>query len=264
MSYKDRFEDLLKNPRMISAGVDIDFATSLFDSYKKAGGLSKGRREWLNKLEDKYKEEGWVDPLAGEFGTILKVVLANESLSEGDRSFANSLKGQYVRYKKLSEKQQAALVSMFDRYSPEGQKKASEWKDNYNTNHKQEAEIAARYYLSNPPYFGDLANRILEEEGFVPSLRQFNKITKNKFAARVIESTLAEPKFKVDDVVELRANAPFHSSSMRNENKGFIIAVDSKPVTSAARSSKNYLVLPVGSVETIHIEERYMKRVKKI
>ena len=264
MTYRDRFEDLLKNPRFISTGVDVDFANSLYDSYKQKGQLSAGRRTCLLQLEDKYKEEGWVDPLSGEFGTILKVVLANESLTEGDRSFANSLKGQYIRYKKLSEKQQAALVNMFERYSPEGQKKASEWKDNYNTNHKREAEIAARYYLSNPPYFGDLATRILEEDGFVPSLRQFNKITKNKFAAKVIESTLAEPKFKVDDVVELRANAPFHSSTMRNGTKGFVIEVNSKPVTSAARSSKNYLVLPVGSVETIHIEERYMKRVKKI
>ena len=264
MTYRDRFEDLLKNPRMLSAGIDLEFVTSLFESYKKAGGLSRGRREWLLKLEEKYKEEGWVDPLTGEFGTILKVVLANESLTDGDRSFANSLKNQYVRYNKLSEKQQGALVNMFDRYSPEGQKKASEWNDNYNKNHKREAEIAARYYLSNPPYFGDLATRILEGEGFVPSLRQFNKITKNKYAARVIESTLAEPKFKVDDVIELRANAPFHSSSMRNDNKGFIIEIDSKPVTSAARGSKNYLVLPVGSVETIHIEERFIKRVKKI
>ena len=264
MTYRDRFEDLLKNPRMLSAGVDVEFVTSLFESYKKAGGLSRGRREWLLKLEEKYKEEGWVDPLTGEFGTILKVVLANESLTDGVRNFANSLKNQYIRYNKLSEKQQAALVSMFDRYSPEGQKKASEWNDNYNKNHKQEAEIAARYYLSNPPYFGDLATRILDEEGFVPSLRQFNKITKNKYAARVIESTLAAPKFKVDDVIELRANAPFHSSGMRNDNKGFIIEVDSKPVTSAARGSKNYLVLPVGSVETVHIEERFMKRAKKI
>jgi len=263
MSYRDRFEDLLKNPRMISAGVDVDFATSLFDSYKKAGSLSKGRREWLGKLEDKYKEEGWADPLAGEFGTILKVVLANESLSEGDRSFANSLKSQYVRYKNLSEKQQAALVSMFQRYSPEGQKKASEWKDNYNTNHKREAEIAAHYYLSNPPYFGDLANRILEEEGFVPSLRQFNKITKNKFAAKVIESTLADPKFNVGDVVELRASAPYHLK-MKNDIKGFIIESNSKSVTNAARGSKNYLVLPIGAPTPIHIEERFMKRVKKI
>jgi hypothetical protein len=264
MTYRDRFENLLKNPRMLSAGIDLEFATSLFDSYKSNGSLSRGRREWLVKLEEKYKEEGWIDPLTGEFGTILKVVLANESLTDGDLTFANSLKNQYVRYKNLSEKQQSALVGMFDRYSPEGQKKASEWKDDYNKNHKQEAKIAAHYYLSNPPYFGTVSQRIIDEEGFIPSLRQFNKLTKNKYASRVIESTLAEPKFKVDDVVELRANAPFHSSSMRNDNKGFIIEVDSKPVTSAARSSKNYLVLPVGSVETVHIEERFMKRVKKI
>ena len=263
MTYRERFENLLKNPRFVSAGVDIEFANSLYDSYKKRGQLSAGRRTCLLQLEEKYKEEGWVDPLAGEIGTVIKTVLAQESLTVGDRNFVDSLKRQYVRFKNLSDKQRNALMNVFNKYSPEGQRKEAEWKEEYNKEHRREAEIAAQYYLSNPPYFGDLANRILNDEDFIPTLRQFNKLTKNKFAAKVIESTLAEPKYKVDTVVELRANAPWHYP-MKQGQKGFILKTDSKPVVSPARGSKHYLVLPVGAVEPIHMEERHIKEVKKI
>lgn len=265
MTYRDRFEELLSNPRLVSTEVDVEFATSLFDSYKSNGSLSRGRKDWLVKLEDKYKAEGWIDPLGDEIGTVIKTILANDKIQGRDRDFISSIKNQYIRYKNLSEKQRAALISVFDRHSPEGQKKVNEWKDNYNKNHKREAEIAARYYLSNPPYFGQISQSIIEEEGFVPSERQFNKLTKNKYAARVIESTLSEPKFKVDDVVELRANVPYNTHlSMSRKTKGFILKVNSAPVTSAAKSSKNYLVLPIGGSQPVQLEERWIKMSKKI
>ena len=86
---------------------------------------------------------------------------------------------------------------------------------------------------------------------FVPNERLFKKVTENKFASRVIESTLAEAKWKAGDLVMLNAAAPTTSPwgaslyKMRG-SKGTVVAADAAPVRSAARKSKVYRVLFFG------------------
>ena len=105
---------------------------------------------------------------------------------------------------------------------------------------------------------------MMVDEDFVPTKRQFNKLTNSKYIAKVLVNTHAEPKYKVNDVIELRANAPFNVtvSDMARQTKGFILKTNSAPVISPAKGGKRYLVLPVGSAQPVHIEERYLKKAK--
>lgn len=259
MNIRERLEALVVNPRLVESGGDLDFAKSLLGSYNERSSLSSGRRVWLDKLEEKYSEDNFVDPLDNETGRQLKSLLS-EDLSNRDRAFVESLKRGFARWGNLSEKQQYALQSMAERYSPEGRARAENWSEIYRSEHREEAIIAAHYYLANPPYYGDLAEKILNDESFVPSEKQVRSITKNKYAQKVIAATIADAKYPVNSLVEGRASS---SRSIRGK-KAFVLQVNSGPVTSAAKGVKKYLVLPVGEAAPVVVEERHIKLVKKI
>jgi hypothetical protein len=123
-------------------------------------------------------------------------------------------------------------------------------------------EIAARYYLANPPYFGDVAKKILEDDAFVPSKRLYKKMVQNKFSTKVIESTRSKPKFNPGSHVALRANANVGWSIPR-AGTAVVLKADASPVISPARGSKIYSVLFFGKTETVHVEERWLKKAKR-
>lgn len=260
MGLRERLENLVVNPRLVEAGSDLDFAKSLLGHYRTKGSLTSGRREWLTKLEDKYDEANWSDPFDNEIGRSLNGLLANEELNSRDRSFVESLKRQFHRWGKLTEKQQYALNQMIERHSPEGILRRENWAAIYRENHRSDAMVAAAYYEANPPYYRDLSIRILNEENFVPSEKQFNAITKNKYAQKVIAAANAAPKYAVNSLIEGRAS----SSRKIRGKKAFVLKVDAGPITNAAKGVKKYLVLPIGEAAPLLVEERDIKIVKKI
>ncbi len=186
-------------------------------------------------------------------------LLNNEDLSDRDRSFVNSLMASYNKYNlQLTDRQSEALISLYKRYSEEAKIKHEAWKEKY-PSLKHEAMIAAEYYAANPPYYFNLAFRILSDEDFIPTENQFNAIARNKYALKVIESTLEPAAYEDGTLIEGRSTAP---STIRGI-KGFVMKSGHIPVTSPAKGSKMYLVLPVGSATPITIEERYIKLAKK-
>ena len=127
MGLRERLENLVVNPRLVESGGDVDFAKSLLEYYNKKGSLSSGRREWLDKLEVKYDEENWVNPLDNADGKTIKEILANPELTERDRAFVESLRGGLARFGSLSDRQGYALGKIAERYTKEGIAKRSAW-----------------------------------------------------------------------------------------------------------------------------------------
>jgi hypothetical protein len=186
-------------------------------------------------------------------------LMENESINDRDRTFVRSLVVSYARWGKLTERQSSALQSIFDRYSEEAINKHNAWIEQY-PSLKLEAKIAAEYYAANPPYYFDLAFRILSDDDFIPTERQFNAIARNKYALKVIEATQAEPLYPNGTLVEGRSTAPYTLRDI----KAFVMKSGHVPVTSPAKGSKMYLVLPIGSAKPVLIEERHLKLAKKL
>ena len=105
-------------------------------------------------------------------------------------------------------------------------------------------EIAARYYLANPPYFKDLATKALEDDTFIlPSgfIRRWSKTS----LQRRLSATLADPRYSVGSLVAcglLRLRICFillapslRESKTRTGKLATVIKTDAKPVTSPAR-----------------------------
>ena len=99
-----------------------------------------------------------------------------------------------------------------------------------------------------------MARSIIDEDNYVPPMDKFQKMSKNKFAAKVLTAWRADPKYPVGTSVVRRANARSYGLA-----KGGMVLSTTEPIVSAAAGCKRYKVLPYDSPEPIMVEERDVK-----
>ena len=180
--------------------------------------------------------------------------LMAKKLSEKDRSFAESLKRQFEDGGKLSPKQIECVERMEQRYSPTSVLKREQWAQSYKADHRGTALIVARYYRTTN-YFRDLATKILLEEEFVPTEKQFNAIAKNKYAVKAIATATEPPAYPVGSLCKVRAN--YNLVSNRELHDQIALVMDNHPVGLHASST-----LLVNGVK-VKLEDRCLKAAKK-
>ena len=191
----------------------------------------------------------------------INALAASESADDWTRSFCTSIAEGFKKYKGLTQKQFDIFVKQEHRATPEFQAARDEWRANYDDNKRNIARICAEYYKANPPYFGDLASKVLNDPEFIPTPRQYKAMCENKYAKKVLNSALAEAAFAPGAMVLPRASAPWNQKKAL-EKGGVIIASDSGPIQSAAKGAKVYTILPLGSAETLQIQERHLKKMR--
>tara|TARA_R100000742_G_C4243776_1_gene62996 strand:+ start:117 stop:776 length:660 start_codon:yes stop_codon:yes gene_type:complete len=190
---------------------------------------------------------------------MVKNLLSLPWILGGTKDFLLSIKETYEDKGVLTQKQIDAVKNIEAKNADETIEKYNDWVENYGQDEREIAEICAHYYKSNPPYFADLSNKILSDDDFVPSRRQYISMCENKFASKVVEATRAEPKYEVGMIVKGRKKAPANV-----ENQLFsIIKVNAAPVRSAAKGAKLYELLPFGKTQTVFCEERHIRKTRK-
>lgn len=256
MKLRKRLENLVANPRLKAAGKDHTFAKSLLAYYERTGRLTAGRRPWLDRLEERYADDA---PDYGDAGLAARIQGVRARVTEGswDHNFLGSILEQNRSRGNLSGRQIEILEKIEGRYSEEALGKRARWAQDYTPEMAERMRIAAEYYLSNPPYYGDLARSVVgDPTSFVPTEKQYQAMTENKYAQKVLTAHFAEPAFAVGAKVSGRASAPRGI----NGKMGFVMKANAKPVTNAARGTKVYMILPVGEPVPVFCEERHLKR----
>ena len=271
-TYGTRLEALIANPAISSR--DKTFAESLLRFYTSKRRLTAGRARCVKQLEDRYSPEKLAAAMEKGAAMLerLNAVCARTEPKSWGRGFVNSLQGQIMAGRELSEKQIKTLEKIEAENSDEAIKARDTWKQDYRVGADTDwgvtpvkvAEVAARYYQS-AGYFQRLVNSILNDDGFVPTIAEYNKITKNKFAVKVLTAHFAAPKFAPGSLVQYSATAPGRvRAGGGNQTPMVVIAANAAPITSAAKGAKVYSVLPVGSPKTRFVEERHLKKARKV
>jgi hypothetical protein len=98
-----------------------------------------------------------------------------------------------------------------------------------------------------------MARDIIEQDDYVPPMDKFQKMSQNKFAAKVLAAWRADPKYPVGTSVAGRPRVG------RRLKKGGMVLSTTEPIVSAAAGCKRYKVLPYDSPEPIIVEERDVK-----
>jgi len=180
--------------------------------------------------------------------------LMAKDLSERDRKFAESLQSQFNDQGKLSPKQVECVERLEQRYSDEAIVARNEWEAKYKANHREVALICAKYYRTTA-YFRDLATRVLLEEDFVPTEKQFNALTKNKYAKKAIAAATEPPAFPIGSLCKVRANYNLVQRPHLHNQIGLVVA--NHPTGLYASST----ILVNG--EQVKLEDRCLKSAGK-
>ena len=268
-TYGTRLEALIANPAISSR--DKTFAESLLRFYTSKRRLTAGRARCVKQMEDRYSPENLAAAMEKGAGMLerLNAVCERTEPSSWARGFINSLQGQVMAGRELSDKQIPILEKIEAENSDEALTTRATWKRDYragvdadwSTAPVKVAEIAARYYKS-AGYFQGLVHSILNDDGFVPTIEQYNKITKNKFAVKVLTAHFADPKFAPGSLVQFGAGAT--GALRRIKVPCVVISSNGGPIVSAAKGAKVYSVLPMGSAKTVLCEERHLKKARKV
>jgi hypothetical protein len=209
-------------------------------------------------LEERYSADA---PDLGDNDLARRIEITIERVEPGtwDANFLASVLEQNRSRGSLSPRQIEILEKIEGRYSDEAVASRANWAALYGADERRLMRIAAQYYAANPPYYGDLANKVLTDPDFIPTEKQFRSMTNNKYALKIIAETDSDPKYEVGQQIMGRASAGY---DFRNK-RGFVMQIGNEPVISAARGGKRYLVLPVGSPVPILVEERHIKKAPK-
>tara|TARA_Y100000593_G_scaffold35385_1_gene69282 strand:+ start:89 stop:754 length:666 start_codon:yes stop_codon:yes gene_type:complete len=180
--------------------------------------------------------------------------------SDWEKSFLSSIKDSVKRYGSLTGKQESTLQRIETSKDPVVIAQRQDWKANYNDDMRAKMKIAARYYLDNPPYFSDLARRVLNDDTFIPTEKQYRAMADNKYVRKVLDNMNSVPTFPVGSMAQVRKSNV--RSIARYADKMVMIIDYPDKVAGAAKGAIPVIVLPVGWSETIETEVRWLKRAR--
>ena len=221
-----RFEAIIGSGLLTSK--DIEFANSLYSSYKRKRALTAGRRRCLAQLEARV-----ADRRAHPF--------ASEDKIRADFDF---------------DAEKAELFA-----------------------------AAVGYYRASPgDYWSHVVAKVDGDPSYVPSPREFQKMTANKFFQKVLAVERSAPKFTPGQMVTFNSTVSNNQAMFRrywtslSQNglaanalsgvniyalSGIILKGSAGPVINAAKGAKPTLVLFFGAQGPIMVEERHLKKAKK-
>jgi len=265
VTYGDRLRNLLERDL---SNYDRGVVESLLSVYEQKKLLSAGRKRYLESLEERYSDEAMAalreNPLLERLASVQDRI---QDKSSWDSGFCESLQGQLTRGHNLSPRQLEILATVEERHSEEAIAEAQAWRETYLSNDewRSKAKIIAGYYDADGlGYFKDLVRAILTDSDFVPTQKAYERLTGNKYAQKVWDAWTSEPKYPVSSYVYLRETAPGSVRGKVGRKPCVVIETNAAVPARAAVGAKIYKVLPFGGISAYFVEERMLKRARKV
>ena len=184
------------------------------------------------------------------------------TLSDWERNFLGSLRDSAKKWGRLTVKQHDVFQRIERKSNPEHLAARKKWNESFTSAMREKLKFAAEYYKANPPYFSDAADRILSNDDYVPTEKLYRKMVENKYVQRALNNANEVAKFPVGTMAMVRDSAQVQGRISAHRGQLVMIVECSDKVRSATKGSRRVTVLPVGSMETIKTEERFLKNAR--
>ena len=181
------------------------------------------------------------------------------SLTDWERNFMGSLLDSAKKYGRLTAKQHDVFQRIEKKTDPEVQAARKTWNEAWDESKREATVFAANYYKANPPYFGEVAERILNDSSFIPSEKLYRKMVENKYVQRAWQHAQSAALYEVGSMVTVRDSGSVAGSIRYYRGKDAIV-LEAQDNLSATKGARIYKVLPVGAALPIETEERYLKK----
>lgn len=214
----------------------------------------------------------------------IRALIVNEHTKNNTflQSFLPSILEQFEKKGYLTQKQVDILEKnekQFDPMDIESSRKEYEvWCSEYDDEKREFAKKMAQYYKDsfesgrNTAFYHEkVATEILTNPDYIPPKAKYEKMVNNKYAQQWLRNSSSQPKFTRGDYVALNSltkgywNQRSFGSTFEKLQKfevGTVIEV--KPPVENRKGAHICVVLPMGGVETIEIEERFLKKAKGV
>ena len=184
------------------------------------------------------------------------------TLTDWERSFLGSLRDSAKKWGRLTAKQHDVFQRIERKSNPEHIAARKKWNEGFTPAMRENLKFAAEYYKANPPYFGDAADRILSNDEYMPSEKLYRKMVENKYVQRALYNANETAKFPPGTMAMVRDSAHVQGRICAHRGQLVMVVECADKVRSATKGSRRLTVLPVGGMETIKTEERFLKNAK--
>jgi len=240
---------------------DRETAADLLRQYTRTKRLSSGQSRLVRTLEAKNAPEaiaerkGRTSPIIERLTTLYGRIADQKSWDYG---FCESLLEQARNDRALSVRQIEILEKIEGRYSDEALEAINLWDRSFTADKRERYEICLAYYKPTPYYKAAIAQYEVDST-LIPSLLLYTKIVENPYAKKVLTAHFADPLYPVGSMVTLRGN----QRRFRIKSQNYLVIKNDLPIRNACKGAKIYQLLPVGSAELVHFEERQLKKHRK-
>ena len=186
-------------------------------------------------------------------------ISSQANLNQSTKDFLSSLQTFAIKSGGLTQAQLSSFEKIESCFSPQAVAQNTLWAKEYDQQKKKNLKIVAAYYAQTK-YYTSLAKSILNNDSFIPTADQYKRLVENKYAQKILEETIKEPKFSIGSLVSVKG-IPFNN---KQSFLAFVQQSNAEPISSACRGAKKYRIMPFGFATTIIVEERYMKKGKDI
>jgi hypothetical protein len=180
-------------------------------------------------------------------------------LTDWERNFLGSLLDSARKWGRLTGKQHDVFQRIEKKTDPKHQAVVQQWREGFTPEMREKLVFAARYYKVNPPYYGDVAERILNDSAYMPSQKLYQKMVENRYVQRAMENNLSRPQFATGAMVKVRDSCNVSGRLVRLRGAMAMVIAVGEEVMCATKGSRKVTILPVGASETIVTEERWLK-----
>ena len=257
-TYADRFEALLAKDYLSER--DRNFIGDLYAHYKRKRALSSGRRHWFVQLEQRYASRPVTDEATSARLEVLITRMSGNG-SQWESEFAGSLLAQARSGRTLSEEQIAILRKIETKWSDEAVQVRETWAENFTPEMAEKFRVMIKYYTITG-YFRRITDAHAANSDMVPSREDYERITNNKYATKILAGWFSEPKFAGGSMGAFGSHTKYNRAGIGPGSLAVVLSVNDTVPTAAARGNKIYRVLPVGKAQTILTEERCLKRAR--
>ena len=183
------------------------------------------------------------------------------SLSDWERNFMGSLLDSAKKWGRLTAKQHEVFQRIEKKTDPAHQAAINAWRSKWSASPEMREALvfAANYYKANPPYFGEVAERILSDSSYMPSEKLYRKMVENKYVQRAMANAQTGALYAVGSMVTVRDSQSV-SGPIRVYRGKDAVVLEAQDNLSATKGARIYKVLPVGAAKPIATQERYIKK----
>ena len=137
----------------------------------------------------------------------LQGIAVSHYVNDYDRNIIGDLKSFRLSKGYITTNQYALLKKINDRYSEEKLVTTEGFRSSFTEEMRRKLDIVCEYY-SHTGYFNSIVSKWKQDkQGFIPTPEQYEKITENSYAKKLVEAHTSPFEFELGQLVSLRSTA---------------------------------------------------------